>query len=197
MQGAASRVSPLEATAAALGLVNLVLIARRTIWNYPFGIAMVCLYFIVFAQARLYSAAGLQVFFLGSQLYGWWYWRQVTDGSAPVPVRRLGRRGRLIAATAGTGITLGLGVAMSRLTDAQAPWWDAGNAGWSMVAQILTDRRHVESWPLWIGINILSVWLYASQGLLATAGLYAIFLCIAAWGWDSWRRAAAPGDGRA
>ena len=80
---------------------------------------------------------------------------------------------------------------MSRLTDAAAPWFDAGNAAWSMVAQILTDRRHVESWPLWIAINILSIWLYASQGLLATACLYAVFLCIAAWGWDNWRRAAA------
>jgi nicotinamide mononucleotide transporter len=60
-----------------------------------------------------------------------------------------------------------------------------------MVAQILTDRRHVESWPLWILINILSVWLFASQGLFATAGLYAVFLCIACWGWDEWRRAAA------
>lgn len=183
-------MSPLEIIAALLGLINLVLIARRTIWNYPFGIAMVCLYFVVFVQAKLYSAAGLQVFFLASQLYGWWYWRRVTDGSTPVPVRRLHTRGRITALTTGAAITLVLGLAMSRLTDAAAPWWDAGNAGFSMVAQILTDRRHIESWPLWICINILSVWLFASQGLLATAGLYAIFLCIAAWGWDSWRRAA-------
>lgn len=184
-------VTLIELIAAGLGLINLVLIARRTIWNYPFGIAMVCLYFVVFWQARLYSAAGLQIFFLGAQLYGWWYWRQVSDGSTPVPVRRLGRTGRWIALAAGTSITLGLGLAMSRLTDAAVPWVDAGNAGWSMVAQILTDRRHVESWPLWIGVNIVSVWLYASQGLLTTAALYAVFLCIAAWGWDSWRRAAA------
>lgn len=183
-------MAPLEAIAAALGLINLVLIARRTIWNYPFGVAMVCLYFIVFWQARLYSAAGLQVFFLGSQLYGWWYWRQVTDGSMPVPVRRLGRRGRLIGAAAGTILTLGLGFGMSRFTDAAAPWWDAGNAGWSMVAQVLTDRRHVESWPVWVGVNLLSIWLYASQGLLVTSALYALFLCIACWGWSEWRRAA-------
>ena len=183
-------MSPLEITAALLGLVNLVLIARRTIWNYPFGIGMVCLYFFVFWQARLYSAAGLQVFFLAAQLYGWWYWRQSTDGTTPVPVRRLSARSRVVALASGTAITLVLGLLMSRLTDAAAPWWDAGNAGFSMVAQILTDRRHVESWPLWIGVNILSVWLFASQGLLATAALYAVFLCIAAWGWDSWRRTA-------
>nr|WP_310524950.1 nicotinamide riboside transporter PnuC [Polymorphobacter sp.] len=183
-------MSTLELVAALFGLINLVLIARRTIWNYPFGIVMVCLYFIVFLDAKLYSTAALQIFFLASQLYGWWYWRKSTDGSAPVPVRRLSPRGRIIAIGSGTFITFAIGLTMSNFTDAAAPWLDAGNAAFSMVAQILTDRRHIESWPLWIAINILSVWLYASQGLLATAGLYAVFLCIACWGWDQWRRAA-------
>ena len=180
-------MSPLELTAAALGIVNIVLIARRTVLNYPFGIVMVVLYAVVFARARLYSAAGLQAFFLASQVYGWWYWRR--SGSGPVPIASLGRRGRLVAAAAGVAGTLLLGVAMSRLTDAAAPWWDAGNAAWSMVAQLLTDRRLVESWPLWIAIDVLSVGLYASQGLLATAALYAVFGGIAAWGWHAWTRA--------
>ena len=85
-------MSLLELTAASFGLVNLVLIARRTIWNYPFGIIAVALYFAVFLNARLYSAAILQVFFLGAQLYGCWYWRRSTDGTTPVPVRPLSPR---------------------------------------------------------------------------------------------------------
>ena len=183
-------MSALEIVAALFGLVNLVLIARRTIWNYPFGIVMVSLYFIVFMNARLYSAAALQAFFLASQLYGWWYWRRSVDDTSHVPVRFLATKGRLVTLGAGTLLTISLGLTMSNLTDAAAPWLDATNAAWSMVAQILTDRRHVESWPLWILINILSVWLFASQGLVATAGLYAVFLCIACWGWDAWRRVA-------
>ncbi len=184
-------MSPLELTAAALGVINIVLIARRTVLNYPFGIAMVVLYAIVFAQTRLYSAALLQIFFLASQIYGGWYWRRSHTGTGPVPVRRLGPGG--YAATIGGGVagTLLLGLAMSRLTDAALPWWDAANAAWSMVAQLLTDRRLVESWPLWIAIDALSIGLYASQGLIATAALYALFLGIACWGWYAWHRAAA------
>ena len=182
-------MSSLEIAAAVFGLINIILIARRSLWNYPFGVMMVALYFVVFLQARLYSAAGLQIFFLASQLYGWWYWRRAGTGNAPVPVRALAPRGRWLAFAAGSIGTLALGLIMSRLTDAAAPWLDAGNAAWSMVAQLLTDRRHVESWPLWIVINIGSVGLYASQGLLATAALYAVFLCIACWGWDQWHRA--------
>lgn len=184
-------MSPLEIAAALLGLANIVLIARRTVWNYPFGVAMVCLYAWIFWQAGLFSSAALQAFFLASQLYGWWYWRRA-HSHGPVPVRGLSTRGRVWALAAGTAGSLGLGVAMSRYTADPAPWPDAANAAWSIVAQLLTDRRHVESWPLWIAINILSVWLYASQGLLATAALYAVFLCIACWGWSEWRRAASP-----
>jgi nicotinamide mononucleotide transporter len=184
-------MSPLELVAAILGVINIMLIARRSAWNYPFGIAMVCLYASVFWQARLYSAAGLQIFFLAAQLYGWWYWRRAGTGAAPVPVRYLSTRGRVAAFVAGCLGTVALGLAMSRLTDAAAPWPDAANAAWSMVAQILTDRRHVESWPLWITINMLSVGLYWSQGLIATAALYGLFLVIAGWGWQEWQRAAA------
>jgi nicotinamide mononucleotide transporter len=182
-------MSPLELIAAALGLINIVLIARRTVLNYPFGIAMVLLYAVLFAQTRLYSAALLQLFFLGSQLYGWWYWRRGHPGAGPVPVRRLPRTGWLWLFGAGAIGTAVLGLAMSRFTDAAAPWLDAGNAAWSMVAQLLTDRRYTESWPLWVAIDALSIWLYASQGLFATAALYAVFLLVCLWGWIAWARA--------
>jgi nicotinamide mononucleotide transporter len=187
-----AQLTHLEAFAAVLGVINIVLIARRSVLNYPFGVAMVCLYFVVFADARLYSAAGLQIFFLASQLYGWWYWRRAATGSAPVPVRPITRRGLALAVAGGAIGTLALGLLMSRLTNAAAPWWDATNAAWSMVAQLLTDRRIIESWPLWVAIDILSIGLFASQGLLATAALYVVFLGIACWGWIEWRGATQP-----
>ena len=183
-----ARVSPLELAAAGLGVINIVLIVRRSAWNYPFGIAMVILYAMVFADARLYAAAGLQGFFLASQLYGWWYWRR-SGGSGPVAVRHLAGVYRWWPLAAGALGTVALGVALSRWSDAAAPWPDAANASWSMVAQILTDRRHVESWPLWVAIDALSIGLYGSQGLYATAALYALFLIIALWGWRAWRAA--------
>ena len=188
--GQTTGVSPLEAIAALFGIVNIVLIARRTVWNYPFGVVMVCMYAIVFWQQQLFATAALQIFFLGSQLYGWWYWRQAGTGAAPVPVRALSGNGRVWALGGGVIGTLALGFGLARISPDAAPWPDAANLAWSMVAQILTDRRHVESWPLWVAIDAGSIWLYASQGLVATAALYGVFLVIALWGWAEWRRAA-------
>ena len=50
-------MSLLEAIAVALGLINVVLVVRRSLWNYPFGIVMVVLYAHIFFDARLYSDA--------------------------------------------------------------------------------------------------------------------------------------------
>src|SRR5262245_9003603 len=74
-----------EIVAAALGVINVLLVVRRSSWNYPFGIVMVALYFFVFWSTKLYSDALLQIFFFVIQIYGWWAWvhaRQVDHGVA-------------------------------------------------------------------------------------------------------------------
>ncbi|MBP6379456.1 MAG: nicotinamide mononucleotide transporter, partial [Sphingorhabdus sp.] len=69
-------MSGLEIAAVLLGIANIVLIIRRSVWNYPFAIAMVSLYFIIFRDAKLYSDAGLQIFFVAVNAYGWWSWQR-------------------------------------------------------------------------------------------------------------------------
>ncbi len=81
-------MSAIEIIAAVLGVANIVLLVRRSIWNYPFGIAMVSLYGWVFFDARLYSDAALQVFFFVVQLYGWWNWHRRAVATARWRSRR-------------------------------------------------------------------------------------------------------------
>ena len=40
-------MSGLEIAAVLLGIANILLIIRRSVWNYPFAIAMVSLYFVM------------------------------------------------------------------------------------------------------------------------------------------------------
>lgn len=182
-------MSAIEITAATLGLVNVALVVRRSVWNYPFGLAMVVLYGRVFFDSRLYSDALLQVFFFVVQLYGWWNWVASRRETGAVRVERLSGRERLGWA-AGSIVAVGAwGAVMSRYTDASYPWWDATEAILSVAAQILMSRRLIENWVLWIAVDLLSIGLYAAKGLWLTMLLYAVFLALSVWGLIEWRRA--------
>jgi nicotinamide mononucleotide transporter len=184
------RMDALEWVAAGLGLVNVALVVKRSVWNYPFGLAMVALYLFVFFEAKLYSDALLQIFFFVVQIYGWRNWvlaKRAAAGDIPVLVLTLRARLAWIAGIAAASTIWGLG--MARYTDAAAPLVDAAVAGMSIAAQILMAQRRIENWVLWILVDAVAIGLYASRGLYATGGLYAIFLLLSVAGLVGWRRA--------
>jgi nicotinamide mononucleotide transporter len=177
-----------EGLATALGIANIVLLVRRSIWNYPFGLAMVALYAHIFFQAKLYSDAVLQLFFIVIQLYGWWAWWRAGGADHAVRVERLTNPARIAWAGMILVVTALWGGAMRSYTDASFPWWDAGIAVGSIAAQILLARRLLENWVLWILIDVAAIGLYFTKGLVLTAILYVLFLILSAVGLRQWVR---------
>lgn len=184
-------MNPLEMLATLLGLINIVLIVRRSVWNYPFGLAMVAIYAWLFVQpeVRLYSDAGLQVFFFIVQLYGWWNWSRSEADNGEVEVLLMPAWGRGVLVAAIAAATLCWGALMHRYTSAALPWWDAFIAMTSVAAQVLMARRFLENWILWIAVDVVAIGVYATKGLMLTAGLYTVFLTVSAIGLASWRKA--------
>jgi nicotinamide mononucleotide transporter len=180
----------IEIAAALLGVINVLLVVRRSVWNYPFGLAMVALYFFVFWEAKLYSDSLLQIFFFLIQLYGWWAWVHARRVGHGVAVNWLTKRQRL-RWLIGTAVAIAIwGFGMARYTDAVAPMADATVAGLSVSAQILQSLRKVESWVLWVTVDSLAVGLFAWRGLGVTSALYALFWALAVVGLLEWRRKA-------
>jgi nicotinamide mononucleotide transporter len=182
-------VSPIEAIASLLGLINVALVVRRSIWNYPFALAMVSLYAWVFFGAKLYSDALLQLFFFAVNLYGWWNWHRARAETGEVQVETLGARARIGWAIGCAAVAALWGAVMHANTDAAYPWWDGTIAVLSITAQILQSRRNWESWLLWILVDLLAVPLFAVKGLWPTAGLYGVFLALSVWGLIDWMKA--------
>ncbi|MDG2533948.1 nicotinamide riboside transporter PnuC [Sphingomonas sp. HITSZ_GF] len=179
-------MSPIEYVAAALVLVNVALVVRRSMWNYPFALVAVSLYGWLFLGEKLYSDALLQLFFLAVNLYGWWNWSRSRAETGEVRVERLSDRQRL-AWLAGVAVAAaGWGWLMHSQTDAAYPWWDGSVAIVSIAAQILQSRRKWESWVLWIAADLLAVPLFAVKDLWPTAILYMILLVLAGRGLIDW-----------
>lgn len=181
-------MSPIEAVATLLGLANVTLVVRRSLWNYPFALAMVTLYGWIFLQERLYSDALLQGFYFVVNGYGWWNWRQAKAATGEVVVIWLSPRAQLGWVAVIAVAALGWGALMHRMTDAAYPWWDGTIAVASIAAQVLQSRRAWECWPLWIAIDLLAIPLFLVKGLWLTAGLYCVFLALSVWGAIDWNR---------
>jgi nicotinamide mononucleotide transporter len=58
----------------------------------------------------------------------------------------------------------------------------------SLVAQVLLARKYLQNWLIWIGVDVVAIGVYFSQGLYLTSGLYGLFLLMCIWGYWEWRR---------
>ncbi len=181
-------MSAIEVAAVLLGTANIVLIIRRSVWNYPFALAMVTLYFFIFRDLKLYSDAGLQIFFFAVNLYGWWAWSQNRAAAGEIMVERLSRAALSAWLAGSAAAVIGWGSFMAANSDASHPYWDAAVAMLSIAGQILMARRYLENWWWWIAVNVISIPLYIVKDIQLTAALYVLFLALAVAGLIEWRR---------
>ena len=179
--------SALEVIAAAFGVISVYLSTRQNIWSWPTAILNVALYTVVFYQGRLYGQMGLQPIYLALSVYGWYQWLHGGEQHTELRVSRAGPR--LLGVLAVLSLVLWLALAaVLRQTDAALPWLDALLTTTSLVAQWMMTRKILENWLIWIAVDVVYVPMFVSQGLYATAVLYAAFLVLAVLGYVEWRR---------
>jgi len=179
--------SALEVIAAAFGVISVYLSTRQNIWSWPTAIVNVALYTVVFYQGRLYGQMGLQPIYLALSVYGWYQWLHGGEQHTELRVSRASPR--LLGALAALNLVLWLVLAaVLRQTDAALPWLDALLTTTSLVAQWMMTRKILQNWLIWIAVDVVYVPMFVSQGLYATAVLYAAFLVLAVMGYVEWRR---------
>lgn len=181
----------LEKIAVACGLANVYLTVRQNIWCWPIGAVMVTLYIYIFFTAKLYSDAGLNVFFLVMQFYGWYQWTRgpVEHSTSLSAVRTLTARQWWWSAVTIVFGTLSLGTAMHRFTDAALPYPDAFTTLLSIVAQFLMTKKFLENWALWIAADVVYIGVYSIKALYWTSALYVVFLVLCIMGHREWAAA--------
>jgi nicotinamide mononucleotide transporter len=189
----------IELFAVLFGVLAVYLSTRENIWSWPTGIVNVSLYFVVFLRARLYAGAGLQVVYLLLAIYGWYEWQRGGSRRPRLTVTRAAPRLLLLLLFVNLATWLALGTLLRRETNATLPYLDSLLTSTSLIAQALLTRKKLETWLLWIAVDLVYVPMYLSQRLFLTAGLYAIFLALAVLGLRDWRRSmhrarAAPDD---
>jgi nicotinamide mononucleotide transporter len=86
--------------------------------------------------------------------------------------------------------TFGMQVAMPDLQPDAFPFWDSTMLVLSIAAMVLMTRKFVENWLLWVVIDVISVVIYAVQGVYAMSLEYVLLTAIAVMGSYSWIKSA-------
>src|SRR5688572_4332133 len=177
-----------EVVGTIFGLAGVWLATRQNVWTWPVGLVSVAMYIVFFYQIKLYADMGLQVFFAGASLYGWYEWLHGGKNKTELPVSILSVKGRMLAIISGILFTFILGFYFQNFTDASYPVLDSSLAAFSLVGQFLLTRKKIENWVLWFVVDVVYVWLYVQKEAYLTAILYFVFLGLAIQGFLAWRR---------
>ena len=215
-------LSWIEAVGTVAGLLCIWLASLEKIVNYLFGLINVTLFAIIFFQIQLYASLLLQLFFFAANLYGWYAWsRQTSQNEAELQIRWLPLPKALswlaacVVAIALMTLyidpvfavltrvavnviqAMGVNVVMPTLQPDAFPFWDSCMMVLSIAAMVLMTRKYVENWLLWVIINVISVAIFALQGVYAMALEYLILTFIALNGSRMWMNSARERGSRA
>lgn len=183
------QTSWLEITSFMLAVVMVYFNIRQSPWGWLFGITSSALYAIVFYGARLYGDMGLQFFFIGVSLWGWYQWLFGGAQHHGLAISWLNRRGWIVTLAGWLLAYLILSWFLRSYTDTDVPHLDAFLTAGSVVGQFLLSRKKIENWHVWILIDLIYIGLYIHKHLMLTAVLFAIFVAMAIVGLLAWRKA--------
>jgi nicotinamide mononucleotide transporter len=183
------------------GLVSVWLSAKANIWNWPAGLFNILLSFSLYYQVRLYPDMLLQIFFFISNILGCWRWAnphdQEQDNRAELRISSLNTR--QLVWSIGLSLTgiLVLGNFASKLNrlfpsvfsmPSAYPYIDSGITIGSILATYLLIQKKMETWLVWVIIDIVATVLYFVKGVKFYSAEYFVFTCLAAYGLLHWKR---------
>jgi nicotinamide mononucleotide transporter len=172
-----------------LNIACVYLCARDNIWNWPIGIVAVLFFGYAFFFQKLYASMFMNLgFYFLIQFHGWWLWSKgtIVDNLKPIRTMHLGEWVVTIASVA--FVALVWGMFFTTYTDAIFAQLDALILGLSVAAQVLMNGKRLESWCLWILVDVISTYVYIASGLVMIGALYFCFIFLASYGLWHWYR---------
>ncbi|NNC82829.1 MAG: nicotinamide mononucleotide transporter [Flavobacteriales bacterium] len=175
-----------EWTAVLLNITYVVLAwyQKKACWIFGGLGSALSVYYFQHDAIRLYSEAGLYLFYVFVAIYGWWVWNR-PDAR---PIHELEIKTHLSIILAGFLLATLLSSITSNYTDAARPFADSLSTVFGILATFLTIRKVLSNWIYWIIIDIFSIWLYISRESEVYALQMFLFAILALIGYLQWRK---------
>jgi nicotinamide mononucleotide transporter len=183
------QLSWLEGLAVFMGILSVYFSTKQHIWVYPTGIVSVLIYVWICFNYGLYADMGINAYYFGMSIYGWYLWNTPKKGGEALAVTWLDARGWLVSLAIFFGSFLLLVFVLLEFTDSTVPYWDSFTTASAFVAMWLMAKKKVENWIFWILTDLVSIPLYFHKGLMLTSFQYLFFTGLAIAGLLTWIKA--------
>jgi nicotinamide mononucleotide transporter len=178
----------LEWVAAIASISSVLLLAKGKSYGWILGIVGSVLYGLVFFEQKLYANTILQVIFVIQGFYGMSEWNKSILKKESFSSKKLD----FISLIALISLTLALAVIissiMSMTTSNSSPLLDTTLSICSILALAMMARRFIQSWFIWMMIDVGYVYLFLSTKMWVSAGLYFLLLLICIKGYFEWNK---------
>lgn len=172
----------LSLTAALTGVWCVILTGKGKRSSFIFGLINVIFYAIVAFRAKYYGEVMLNaLYYLPMNFVGWFAWKKhMDDSTGEVVKERLNPKKSVIIYTLTALAILLYGLVLKALRG-NLPFVDSMSTVVSVVAQILSIRRLMEQWVLWIVVDVVTVIMWAVNFArggeeIATLAMWSIYL---------------------
>lgn len=185
--------SLLEFIAVVFGLLSVWYAKQEKILVYPTGIISVLIYVYICFNIKLYADAGINLFYFGMSVYGWYNWSR-KSGEPALEITASSRRDWVysILMFLFSGVVILLLLFYFKAGDdeywsTKVPYIDTFTTAIFIVGMLLMAFKKLENWIFWIIGDVISVPLYAYKGLVFTSFQFLVFLVLAVMGYLAWK----------
>ncbi|TVP48309.1 MAG: nicotinamide riboside transporter PnuC [Mongoliibacter sp.] len=185
-----AEMSLLEGVAVIFGIASVIYSIKKNILVFPTGMVSTLIYVYICLEYKLYADMGINAYYFGMSVYGWYLWSRPTGEREELPVTWLSKMGIVKSIVLFLGSYAVLYYVLANFTDSDVPYWDSFTTSSAFVGMWLMAKKKVENWIAWIITDIVSVPLYFYKGLMLTSFQFLFFTVLATIGLIEWIKAA-------
>lgn len=167
---------------AVTGVICVVLTGKGKMSCYLFGLVNTILYAMISLKAKYYGEVMLNlIYYVPMQFVGWFMWKKhMNQETNEVKKTRLSLKKEILIFGVAVISIYGYGMLL-KLLGGNLPFIDSMSTCLSVIAMILSVKRYMEQWILWIVVDVVTIFMWAvnyinGQTDIATLLMWSIYL---------------------
>lgn len=179
--------SVFELVAVLFGLVSVWLVKKENVWAFPLGAVNVSLSAYIYFKGNLLANAGINVFYLIMNIYGWYNWLRKIGDDRHIMITSCTRKELFIYIGIVFLLFVGLWYLLDKMPDNKFAVSDAFTSALYAVAMWLMARKKIQHWLLWIIGDLVMIVICVILKWYFIGFQYLVFTIIASFGWMEWK----------